>query len=285
MVRIVTDSTSDIPQALLEEYNIKMVPLNVRIDSDVYKDQVELTPDEFFKKLPLASKVPRTSQPSPGEFKEAYTEVASEGEPIVSIHISREMSGTYQSAIMAASMLPELDIEVIDSRLVSMGLGAVVLEAARAAKNGASKEEVIAVAKKVMSNVKVLFCVDTLYYLEKNGRIGKAQSFLGTILHIKPVLGISDGVIVPVEKVRGKKKGLLRLREHMKEAAKDMSEVNIVMLHGNAYSEAEALLEELKNDLPVSQGQIVSIGSVVGVHAGPGVVGVVAYPAKIEIES
>lgn len=279
MVRIVTDSTSDIPQALLEEYDIKMVPLNVHIDSELYKDQVELTPEEFFKKLPLAIKLPRTSQPSPGEFKAAYSEVGSSGDSIVSIHISREMSGTYQSAIMAASMLLELDIEVIDSRFVSMGLGVVVLEAARAAKSGASKEEVIGIVKKVISSVSVLFCVDTLDYLEKNGRIGKAQSFLGTILHIKPVLGISDGVIVPVEKVRGKKKGLLRLAEHVREATRDVSAINVVMLHGNAYSEAEAFLEELKNSLPVANGLVVSVGSVVGVHSGPGVVGVVTYPA------
>lgn len=282
MVKIVTDSTSDIPQALLEEYNIKMVPLNVHIDSELYKDQLELSPDDFFKKLPLASKLPRTSQPSPGEFKAAYSEVGSSGDPIVSIHISRDMSGTYQSAIMAASMLPELDIEVVDSRLVSMGLGVVVLEAARAANNGASKEEVIGLVKEMMSTVSVLFCVDTLYYLEKNGRIGKAQSFLGTILHIKPVLGVSDGVIVPVEKVRGKKKGLLRLAEHVREATKDTSAINVVMLHGNAYSEAEALLEELKNSLPVADGRVVSVGSVVGVHSGPGVVGVVTYPAMAE---
>lgn len=202
MVKIVTDSTSDIPKDLLEEYNIKMVPLNVHIDSEVYKDQVELSPEEFFKRLPVASKLPRTSQPSPGEFKAAYSEVGSSGDSIVSIHISREMSGTYQSAIMAASMLPELDIEVIDSRLVSMGLGVVVLEAARAARDGASKDEVIAIVKKMMSSVSVLFCVDTLYYLEKNGRIGKAQSFLGTILHIKPILGLSKEELFKATKVR-----------------------------------------------------------------------------------
>jgi DegV family protein with EDD domain len=279
MVRIVTDSTSDLPQALLKEFNIKMVPLNVHFDSEVFKDQVELSPDEFFRRLPAATKVPSTSQPSPGEFMEAYKEVGKDGESIVSIHISQEMSGTYQSAVMAKNMLPDLDIEVIDSRFVSLGLGAIVFEAARAAQKGATKEEVVRLVKDLIPRVTVLFCVDTLHYLEKNGRIGKARSFLGTMLNIKPVLGVTDGVIVPVEKVRGKKKGLARLTEHVKKATKDVSAVNLIMMHGNAHDEAAMLLEELKGSLPVVDGKIVIIGSVVGVHAGPGVVGVVAYPA------
>ncbi len=279
MIKIVTDSTADLPADLVEEYGINVVPLNVHIDTNTYKDGIELSSQEFFEKLPKAENVPSTSQPSPGEFKEAYEEIAISNDSIISIHISKDLSGTYQSAIMAQSMIKDIDIEVIDSRFVSMGLGVIVLEAARAVKNGMDKQGVLNVIEKMMADTKVYFCVDTLEYLQKNGRIGKAQAFLGTVLSMKPVLAVENGIIVPVEKVRGKKKGLRKTIEYVEKAMKDYSSANIAVLHGNAEAEGKEVESQLKELLPISESRVIPIGAVVGVHTGPGVIGVAVYPS------
>lgn len=275
-VRIVTDSTSDLPKELVERYQITVVPLNVHMDDEVYKDQVTISAEEFFEKLPRCKGLPRTSQPSPGDFIEVYQRLSTECESIISIHISEEMSGTLHSARLATESVSGVDIEIIDSRSVSMGLGLIVLEAAKAAMEGKDRAEVLRIIDDAQKALRVIFVVDTLEYLEKNGRIGKAQAFLGSVLSIKPVLGIEDGVIVPLEKMRGSKKALTRLVEIAKGDLKGGS-IRGAMVHGAAPDKLAFVREGL--EAVFTRVDIISgtVGPVVGVHAGPGVMGLMYF--------
>lgn len=275
-VLVVTDSTSDITKEIAEKYSITVVPLNVHMDKEVYKDQVTISSDEFFEKLPKCKNLPRTSQPSPGEFIEVYRSLLGEADSIISIHISEEMSGTLQSARIATQSIPEADISIIDSRSVCMGLGLVVIEAAKAAAEGKDKTEVLRIIEEAKKNVRVIFVVDTLDYLEKNGRIGKAQAFLGSLLSIKPVLAVQDGIIIPVEKMRGSKKALSRLVEIAREEVKG-NFLGAAIVHGAAFGKLTFVRDGLQERFSETDLILGSVGPVIGVHAGPGVLGLMYF--------
>ncbi len=276
-VRIVTDSTADLPRQLVDLYGITVVPLTVHFGPEEYKDYVELTPDDFFGKLGQSPHLPRTSQPSPADFKAAYEAAAKKADWILSIHISAALSGTCQSAVMARDMLPGLDIEILDTRSASLGVGLAVLAAARAAEAGADRAEILGAARRVIDRSHVFFAVDTLEYLEKNGRIGKAQALLGGLLKIKPVLTLDNGVVAPFEKVRGKPKVIPRLAEIAAERLGG-ARVRAAVVHGAAPEEAEALKNALAAKLDVEDMLIGQIGAVIGCHTGPGVLGWIAHP-------
>lgn len=271
-VRIVTDSTSDLPREFVEELGIKVVPLNVHFGEETFLDWVELTPEDFFTKLRQSDILPRTSQPSPGDFVTAYKEVGASGDSIISLHISDKLSGTCQSAYMARDMLQDYDIEVINSKITSMALGYVVIEAARAAKEGKSKEEVLEIINKNLEGIHIFFLVDTLEYLQKNGRIGKASAFLGGMLNVKPILSLNDGIVVPVEKVRGKTRARRRLVELLKERIPGKA-IKGAVIHGDALEGAEELAEVLKEEFEIEEIIITMIGSIIGSHTGPGTLG------------
>lgn len=279
-VKIVTDSTADLPKEIVEELGIRVVPLNVHFGEEVFLDWVELTPEGFFEKLAGTDLLPRTSQPSPGDFQKVYEELGSGGDAIVSVHISQVLSGTYQSATMARDLLEGMDITVIDSKVASMALGLVVIEAARAAKAGKSKEEILEIIDFYLQETRVLFMVDTLEYLEKNGRIGKAQALLGGLLKMKPILSLKDGGIIPVEKARGSKKALQTIVERLQEMLPPDRKVKGTIVHGNALATAEALAEDLKKTYDLSELIITSVGAVIGCHTGPGLVGLLFFPDK-----
>ena len=190
-VRIVTDSTSDLPPTLASQHEIEVVPLNVHFANEVYKDGTEITADQFFEKLIKGPIYPTTSQPSIGEFIDIYKKIAEKGDEIVSIHISKILSGTYNSALQASKNLEdEINIHVVDSEKVSMSLGLSAIAAAQAAKNGGSVEEVISAAESAADRGRFVALFDTLEYLAKGGRIGKAQSLLGGLLKIRPILTV-----------------------------------------------------------------------------------------------
>ncbi|HHX76986.1 MAG TPA: DegV family protein [Firmicutes bacterium] len=278
-VRIVTDSTSDLPREFVEELDIKIVPLNVHFGEETFLDWVELKPEDFFAKLRQSDIMPRTSQPSPGDFVTAYKEVAGTGDSIISIHISDKLSGTCQSAYMARDMLKDYDIEVINSKITAMALGYVVIEAARAAKAGKSKEEILEIINKNLEVMHIFFLVDTLEYLQKNGRIGKASAFLGGMLNVKPILSLNDGVVVPVEKVRGKTRARKRLVELLKERIPAGKAIKGTIVHGDALEEAEELAEALKEEFEIKELIITMIGSIIGSHTGPGLLGLLIASA------
>lgn len=279
-VKIVTDSTADLPQGLADELDIAVVPLKIHFGEEEYLDWIDLDSDSFFAKLQASDVMPRTSQPSPADFEAVYKRVGEDGDTIISLHISAQLSGTYQSATIAKSMLDGMDIEVVDSRVTSMALGIVVIEAARAAKAGKSKEEIMSQVYDQLGKVRVYFGVDTLEYLQKNGRIGKAAALLGGLLNVKPLLTLVEGGIVPKEKVRGKAKLQERFAGIVGEEFGKEVTGKAVILHGNDLENALKLKEKIENEFAFSELIIASIGAVIGTHTGPGVLGVAVLPEE-----
>jgi DegV family protein with EDD domain len=277
-VKIVTDSTADLPPGLAEELNISVVPLKVYFGEEEFLDWIDLDSDNFLEKLAGSEVMPHTSQPSPADFVKIYREIAAESDQLISVHLSAKLSGTYQSAVIAKSELKHLDIEVIDSGLASMALGIVVIEAARAAKAGLAKEDIILQLKDNMAKVKVYFAVDTLEYLQRNGRIGKAAALVGGLLNVKPLLTLSDGVVAPKEKVRGKAKAQERLIDIIGEEFGEEVRGKAVVLHGSELNRALLLKEKLESRYKFSEIFISSIGAVIGTHTGPGVLAVGVLP-------
>jgi DegV family protein with EDD domain len=269
-VRVVTDSTADLPAEVARELDITVVPLTVHFGEETFYDGVDITSGQFFDRLRAAKDLPRTSQPSVGAFQEAYARLEGEADAIVSIHISSRLSGTYNAAVLAAEGVSGPPVRVVDSRTASLGLGIAAMEAARAARDGADLETVVHVAERTLDGISIVFTLDTLEYLARGGRIGRASAFLGTLLNIKPVLTVEDGEIAPVERVRTRAKALDRLCDLLL----DRPAVRLgAVLHGQCPEDAERLLARLRArypGVPVMTGQV---GPVIGVYTGPGVIG------------
>lgn len=272
-VRIVTDSTADLPKHIARELGVTVVPLKVFFGDEEYSDGVDLSPAQFYSKLKTSEHHPRTSQPSPEQFLTVYRQLLETAEGIVSIHISQELSGTVQSARIASEMLHNRDVRVIDSRLTSMVLGLAVIEAARAAKGGADIDQVVDVARQVLGRVRVYFAVDTLEYLKKGGRIGKASAFLGNLLNIKPLLTLEDGLVTPVEKIRGKHKAILRILDKMRDEIGEKSKIKVSVFHADDPETAEKLSAEIRSAFDVEEMIIADLGAVIGTYVGPGTFG------------
>jgi len=276
-IRIVTDSTADIPADLLEKYQITVVPLNVHIGNKTYRDFFDVYGAALFGMLD-PQEVARTSQPSPGLFMQAYQKLEAEGaETIISIHLSSGLSGTYQAAVLTAKQLPQIDIEVIDSGNVSMAIGFLALEAAKMAEQGKTKDEIKERILTLAPKIKTYFTVDDLNTLQKGGRIGKASAFLGILLNIKPLLLIKEKTIHPLEKVRGKAKGIERLAELVQKEAKPNTKLHAVVVESNIPADGETLMKRLLQDHPDAEIMRTPVGSVLLSHTGPGTVGVVFY--------
>lgn len=272
-IAIVTDSTADLPDDLADRYGITVVPLKVIFNgNETFFDGVDMKTEEFYERL-AKGQTTTTSQPSPAEFADCYQRLLPQ-HSIISIHISSVMSGTVQSARVARDMLPESDIEVIDSKSCSMGVGLLVLEAARAASMGKSKDDILDIIHKTIPKIRLFFIVDSMKHLKEGGRIGKAQALLGTILSIKPVLYLNEGVVEPYEKIRGKTRAIERLAQIIAEKTGD-KKIKCSVLHGNAQEGMELLLRKLAPIVNCDQPIISKIGPVVGTHVGPGVIGAV----------
>lgn len=280
-VRIVTDSTADIPLEIREQYGITMVPLKVLFGEDTYLDTIDITTDQFYKKLKSSSILPTTSQPSPVEFSDVYEQLLAEDPtaPIISIHLASVLSGTYQSATIAQSMIEaeHANITVIDSKSASYGSGMQVILAAKLAQAGASVEEIIAAVEERQRTSEVFFLVDTLEFLQKGGRIGKASALIGSLLNIKPILSLEKtGEVYSVDKARGSKKAMAKIVDLLKDIY-GQSEVAIVV----AWADEEVIAKELETriaaELNVKEINYTTIGSVIGTHTGPGTSAVFLY--------
>jgi len=278
-IAVVTDSTADLPLETYMEHGITIVPLLVHFGNEAYKDCVELSGDQFYHKLASSKVLPKTSQPSPHDFQVVYEELLSQSDGIASIHLSSKLSGTYQSAKMAASVLGDDRIQVIDGRTASGGTGLLALEAARLARLGADMRKILEQVEELKKKIRVCFTVDTLEYLRRNGRIGKAAAFLGTILSIRPLLAIDDGEVMPVEKVRGSRERVLkRLVEVIAERMPGGKVARGIVMHAAEPARGAALKESLERQASCKDLLIGSIGPVIGSHGGPGTIGAALYP-------
>lgn len=275
-VQVVTDSTADIPEKICRELNIVTVPLKVHLSGETYLDGVTLKPREFYAKLNETEALPTTSQPTPAEFLDVFRTSAGAGKTdLISIHLSAALSGTYQSAVLAKSMVgDELSIEIIDSKRASFAAGIIVVEVAKAAKQGKNLAECREIALRCIEQAQVYFMVDTLKNLQKGGRIGKASALLGSLLNIKPILTLDDdGEVAPSDKVRGKRKAMARMLDKLAKHAGD-DRVNLGIMHANALDEAERLKSELEARFQVNRIVVSELGPVIGTHAGPGTIGI-----------
>ncbi len=271
-IRVVTDSTSDLPTELTQRLGITVVPCNVVIDDVNYKDGVDLMPDEFFRRLVSGSKLPTTSQPSVAEFEEVYRQLLEEGHEIVSVHVSQKLSGTYNSAIQAKAALGgSAPIEVIDSQMASIGLGLLAARAAELAPVCVSAQEASEQLRSGLPLTHCVFALDTLEYLQKGGRIGKAQAFAGSLLKVKPILKLEDGEAHPLERPRSLDRAARRLVELVREQA-PLRQLAVV------YSTESERAAELKRSLSglVPEAEIINarFGPSLGAYVGPRAFGV-----------
>ncbi|HPV07222.1 MAG: DegV family protein [Aggregatilineales bacterium] len=282
-IALITDSTSDLPQNLRDEYCIYVAPLYLLWGNEQYRDGVDITAEEFYERLPRSTIHPTTSQPTPGDFMNLLEQAKRDGaEEAVIITISDKLSGTYDSALQAAEM-EDIPVHVFDSRSVSMGLGFQVLAAARARDAGGDAQAMLAAAEKVRQHINIIFTVDTLEYLHRGGRIGGAAKLIGTALQLKPqlIMSAESGVIEAGAKVRTRKKALESVFTAFVEKLNGHRNLHITVLHVCAQEEAEQLAKRLQDQYHVDELIITSTSPVIGAHAGPGTVGVVGY-AEVE---
>lgn len=271
-VTVVVDSTSDLKADLRARHGIVAVPLTVSFGDQSYKDDVDITRAEFLQKLTTSTVTPTTSQPPVTAFVDAFRAVLDAGNDLVCLTIAQELSGTFNAARLAAESLDSARIRIVDSRTVSIHTGQAALAAARAAASGAGIEEVVETAVSTLSRGQIFVVLETLEYLRRGGRIGKAQALVGSVLSLKPVLTIREGVVIPLERVRTWRKAQERMIELVREQAPLES---LGLYHVGNLSGAEALAERLSDLIPVSEILIGDIGSVVTTYAGPGALGAV----------
>jgi len=270
---VVLDSTADFPDAQIRFPNMRVVPLYVRFGEESFRDYVELDPHGFYERLRAAAELPTTSQPTPQDFMSTYNALSGY-ERIYSLHISSKLSGTFQSASLAASEIGGDRIRLIDTESASVGIGMLAIAIQELLARGTTDEEIEALAALHRERAGILFTVDTLEFLAKGGRIGRARALMGNLLNVKPILAIEDGEVVPVTRVRGRAKAFEEFRRRFEAATTDGPGLAI----GIAHAEAEEAVEQLEAIVLATRPEaevklVTSLGAVVGTHAGPGTVG------------
>lgn len=277
-IKLITDSASDITPELAKQYDIRLIPMHISFGDEVYLDQVELGAAEFYEKLESFPGVAKTAQITVAEHMDVFRQYMDEY-AIIYIPISSKGSGTYQSANLAKNMLLEedetVDITIVDSMNFTYGYGMWVLEAAKMLQSGAAKEELVAFLEDRFARTEVLFAVDTLDYLQKGGRISPAAKIVADILDIRPILIIEDGLVMNCDKVRGRKKLYPKMVEKIIERADNISEQLVGMVTANTPEKADEIGALLKERAGVTQFVTAPIGACVGVHTGPGAIGII----------
>jgi DegV family protein with EDD domain len=268
-VKIVTDTLSDITAEMAKDLDITVVPLYVRFGDKVFKDRVEMTTDDFYYRLQHDPSWPSTTQPTPSDFFAVFDKLADETDEILCITLSHKLSGTYDSACAAKrQMVKNCRVEVIDSMTVAMGLGTIVIDAAKQAKQGVKMDDLVARVKKNMERSYIVMYFDTLKYLAKGGRIGRAQGLLGSILSVKPILWIQDGEVAPVTRVRSRQAGQDYLYNYVK-GLKNIQELAVE--YATTREDAEALKDRLNDFFPKERIIISTVSPVIGTYSGPNV--------------
>jgi DegV family protein with EDD domain len=277
MIKIVTDSTANLPDDVLARYDIRKVPIAIQFGHETYEEDIDIDRDMFYRKIEEMGIIPTSSQPATGRFTEVYRELAAAGHEILSIHVTSKHSGTCQSATLASSMVPEAKVEVFDSASISLGTAYMVLEAARAAEKGWGMEQTLDRLRLVRERMRLFLTPSTLKYLQMSGRVGKLQSALASVLQLKPIIKLEDGALEACENVRTRSRALNRVVEMLVEAVGAHDPVNVAVVHARAPEEGRGLLERLKSVLNCHETLFDDLVASLAVHGGPGVVGVFAY--------
>jgi len=287
-VAIVTDSAASIPEAIIERLKIHWVPYYIHRGEEMLRDLVTIQRDAFYKWLPTARELPKTASPGPGDYVQMYENLAQrEGvREIVSIHMTSKGSGAYQAARVAKQMIeekiPALRVEVIDTLNVSMCQGWMVIEAARSALAGKSLADIVSQVREMIPVTRMIQTADTLKYLYMGGRIGKAKHLIGSLLNIKPLIGMEDGVIVPLGQARSRIKSYETMAEMIEGVIGRIGRIKIAYVHAAAAEEAERIKSLVEGRLTCVESLIAELSPALGVHTGPGTAGVCYYPVTDE---
>ncbi|MBN1440759.1 MAG: DegV family protein [Anaerolineales bacterium] len=277
---VITDSTAYLPAPLVQQYGIIVVPLTVVWGNETFRDGIDITPPEFYKRLKTAKVMPSTSQTTPDEFKKVFAPIVEAGDSILLALISSKLSGTVDSAVQAKAAFPDAAIEIVDTHTTAMALGFCALAAARAAHGGAGMAESAQAARKAVESSGVVFVVDTLEFLHRGGRIGGAAAFLGTALNMKPLLTLHEGKVEAIAKVRTKGKAVERMLDIIEERIGSRRPLRIGSLQAAAEEEAQALLKTAEQRFQPVESVFSEVSPVIGTHVGPGTIGL-AYCAGI----
>ncbi len=279
MIKIVTDTTADLPSAMVQEYDITIVPITILFDRESYKEGVNMDWDLFYRKIDELGIIPTTSQPSVGEFVEVYRRLAREGaDAIISTHVTGKLSGTYQSAVMASQeVADEVKVYPHDSLAGSAALGLACVEASRMTRAGKSPEEIIARLDEIRSRVNVLLTLENLEYSRKSGRVGGLAAALASVLNLKPIVDLQDGLLEVVETVRSRKKSLSRVLDIMEERVGTATPINLGVVHARAPEVGQEMLSRAEERFNCQERYLHDLCASLTVHFGPGTIGVCFY--------
>ena len=276
-INLVVDSTADLGAEYSKAHNITVVAQQITIGDESYRDGIDIKPEDIYKTMRTSNVVPKTAMSSPADFAEAFQKASAGGDTAICVTVSGGLSGTYGSAVTAREQLPDRDIRVVDSRAITMGAGLEIHEAVNCIEAGGSADDAIAAMAKVRETMRLVFVPESLEYLKRGGRIGNAQAFLGSVLAIKPVLELKDGKIEPLEKVRTWSKALEHLVGETRTASNGGStKLKATVAHADNRKDADWVAEQIAPYL-VEPAGMVELGPVVGVHGGPGIVGVAFF--------
>jgi DegV family protein with EDD domain len=279
VIKIVSDSTCSLPPDIIQQFDIRVVPLNVHFgEGRVFQEGIDLTNDEFYAMLAEAPELPTTSQPSPGRFQEVFAELTAAGHDVLCILISSKLSGTYQAALDASRLLPDANILIVDSYFVAAALGLMVVTAAEMATEGCSMDEIVARVEQMRRDMKLYFVVDTLEYMQRGGRIGAAAAFLGTLLKVKPILTLDEGIVKPLDMVRSKRKAIQRVLAELEARVSPGQPVQAIVMHAQVPGEVSELEAEVRRCFNCQRIIFGEVGPVIGTHTGPGVLGAAVCP-------
>lgn len=276
-VAIVTDSVANLPPEVSQAHNIYVIPQILNWEGRSLLDQIDISTEEFYRRLPLSKDLPKTSQPSPGQFTEHFQRVAEGADSIVAVFVSEYLSGTLQSAHLGAEALGDYPIEIVDSRSASLGLGLLAVAAARRAAAGHDYHDVAAYVRTLVPRLRVMFVVDTLEYLHKGGRIGGAKRLVGSVLSIKPVLHLEDGKIEPLASIRTKTKAIEHMLDVVLGEMKDKHDVHAGVIHASAPDDARYIADRVRSEANPKELLMNELTPVIGANVGPGVVGMGYY--------
>ncbi len=276
-IAIVTDSTAYLPSETLKKYNIYTTSLNVVFEDESFKEGIDLSTEKFYDKVRETKDLPTTSQPAIGEMIQLYEDLSKDYDAVISIHLSKKFSGTYRAAQTANELVDEIEIYAFDSGISTMAQGFQVVEAAKMAEKGKSVDAIIQRLEKMRENTRAYFMVADLTHLQRGGRLSGAQALVGSLLNIKPVLHITEGLILPFEKIRSKKKALKRIFNLLEEDTDSKTVKEVVFIHANNESGAQELKQEYEKKYPKIKTHLSYFGPVIGTHLGEGSLGIAWY--------
>ncbi|WP_066192253.1 MULTISPECIES: DegV family protein [Gracilibacillus] len=276
-VAVITDSTSYIPESTRQELDIHMIPLSVVFDSESFREEIDISTEDFYQKVRESEQLPKTSQPAIGEMTDKLTQLAAEYDQAIFITLSSGISGTYQSAVSAGAAMEDIEVVTFDSEISCLAQGFYVLEAARLAKQGQDIQAMVARLEQMKKSLRAYFMVDDLNNLHRGGRLNGAQAILGSMLQVKPILHFENTKIVPFEKIRTKKKAVKRMLDLFDEDARTGAVIEASVIHANRKDEAEALRQQLMEQYPHATITISYVGPVIGTHLGEGAIGLTWY--------